>query len=33
MKIVHAKTDANARKNVFAAVNLFDDEPGFEEGL
>lgn len=30
MKIVHAKTDANARKNVFAAVNLFDDEPGFE---
>lgn len=31
MKIVHAKTDAASRKNVFAAVNVFDDvEPAFE---
>ena len=31
MKIVHAKTDASKKlKNVFAAENVFEDEPEFE---
>jgi len=30
MKIVHAKTDLKAKKNVFAAVNVFDDIEDFE---
>lgn len=30
MKIVHAKTKISARKNVFAADNVFEDEPGFD---
>lgn len=30
MKIVHAKTDPKAKKNVFAAVNVFDDIEDFE---
>lgn len=30
MKIVHAKTDVNGRKNVFAAENVFGDEAGFD---
>lgn len=30
MKIVHAKTDVRKTRNVFAAENVFGDEPGFE---
>ena len=30
MKIIHAKTDANHRRNIFADENVFGDEPGFE---
>ena len=29
MKIVHAKTNIKAKKNIFAA-NVFEDEPGFD---
>jgi len=30
MKIVHAKTHIKGRRNVFAAENVFADEPDFE---
>ena len=30
MRIIHAKTDSKASKNVFAAENVFEDDPTFE---
>ena len=30
MKIVHAKTSVKGKKNIFAAENVFEDEPSFE---
>lgn len=30
MRIIHAKTDPAKKRNVFAAENVFGDEPGFE---
>lgn len=31
MKIVHAKTDTNAKRNIFAAENVFEDTETFDE--
>ena len=30
MRIIHAKTDANGKKHILAAENVFEDEGGFE---
>lgn len=30
MRIIHAKTNSTASRNVFAAENVFEDDPNFE---